>query len=265
LICNNLPDVNVLSWIILFGEEFAYIVVRQANKSFWEELLMKKLTALFCIFVVVFSSQLAFGNVVFSNPYSDNSTNAYSSLYNTTDDYLLHQSFTDYYWDGTYSITDFHFWGTSYDGQTSMEGFTFQIWSDNGGDMPGALVYEEYISGNAGATFEAYNNSYYLDVFKYGFDLGTTFNPVNAGYYWFSVYAHNPLENNWFWAMGDGQVNSPDWQHAYLNDPASEYWYNPSEGDFAFEITSGTVIPEPTTLTLLGLGLIGLAIRRKKK
>jgi PEP-CTERM motif len=231
-----------------------------------EEHQMNKFISVLCVLIIICSSQLAYGSIVYSNPYSSSSTNAYQSWHNTVTGTLRHQVFTDFYWDGTYSITDFHFWGTNVYNPTAVEKFTFQVYTNDDINMPGDLVYEEVIPGNGGATFVETNPNYGLDVYKYGFDLGAAFNPVNAGYYWFSVYGHNTDGLEWYWAQGDGQVGNPDWQHFLMNHPVEDdIWRNTGENDFAFEISTDTIIPEPGTLALLSLGLIGLAFRRKKK
>lgn len=201
-------------------------------------------------------------NVVYSNPYSPNSTNAWASAtYMDVTGALIEQyCFADYYWDGSFDITDFHWWGATWDEQ--ITGFTFEIWSHDGGSgKPGSLMYQEFFAGDAGATYFDYNSNYSLDVFKYGVDLSAPFNPGVADYYWFSVYAHT-TDNWWFWALGDGVQFNGDW--ATL---PPDYWEQVGlyDGDFAFELTGGDPIPEPATMILVGLGLLGMAARRRMK
>jgi hypothetical protein len=220
----------------------------------------KTLILLTVLFIVILSNSVfAVGDVIFSRPYDNTNYPAYSSVY--AFDQLYHQCFTDFYYDGSFTMTDFHWWGMGYD-IPDINGFTFQIYSNAAGaPAPGALLYDEYFAGDANAQYFD-TNPQYGDVYKYGIDLTTPFTPLETGYYWFSVYAHTG-SSNWFWSLGSGYDFNRDWQNAEISgDP---FWQNPAEGDFAFEITGTNVIPEPGTLILLGLGLLGLAARRIKR
>jgi hypothetical protein len=161
-------------------------------------------------------------------------------------------------------LTDFHFWGT--DLIPGIDGFTFEIWA-NEGTGPGSMLYSEYLSiGGLSSNFVETNAYYNYDVFKYGFDLATPFTPETVGKYWFTVYAdENPstFTNHWYWAMSESFSGQYDWV------TVSEVWMHTSElgetADFAFELTTyDAVVPEPTTLLLLGLGLMGIGVYRRK-
>ncbi len=220
---------------------------------------MKKTLFLLTLLAIMIMSSTAFaiGDVIFSREFDVNSTNAYSSIY--TYGQMYYQSFADFYYDGSFTMTDFHWWGGAYD-PCDISGFTFQIWSESptGSMMPDILLYDEYFAGDANAQYFGYIPG--VDVYKYGIDLSTPFAPLATGNYWFSVYAH-ATTTNWFWALGNGIDFNQDWQYDYSGDS----WSHPVDGDFAFEITGTNVIPEPGTLILLGLGLMGLAARRFKK
>jgi hypothetical protein len=204
--------------------------------------------AILCASVNVFA-----GQVVFSNPYDVNSISLYSS---TTG---LYQCVVDYDYNGSFSITDFHWWGSQIG---DYDGFRFEIWSDNGSGLPGTNVYTESIVGDAGATATGDQVSFY-DIYKYGFDLATPFSGA-AGKYWFSVVG--TAQGAWLWAVSGSRQFLNDLQY---NVAIGGTIYNgsPWENDFAFEISSGSsVVPEPATMTLFGLGLLGsaLAARRSK-
>lgn len=215
------------------------------------------------VLIVVFGAAQASAVVVYSNPYDPNSTVAYSSWFATDGYGLWHQSFADYVWEDPFYMTDFHWWGMGWGGPEDIEGFTFQVWSHGAAaDLPGGILYEEYFSGNAGATFVESN--YGGDVYKYGVDLSTAYRPSSPGHYWFSVIAHST--QNWFWGKTSGITFGDDLQHAYVQ--SDDYWQNVhdfEEADFAYEITTGDPIPEPATMILVGLGLLGMAARRKLK
>ena len=116
---------------------------------------MKKSLTLVCasVLVALVTSAPVHGIILHSNPFDPSSIVAYSSWFEVPNagGILQHQSYTDYFWDGNSTIEDFHWWGTPL---STVEGFDIEIWSHNPADgMPGAIVYSEFIAGNAGETF----------------------------------------------------------------------------------------------------------------
>ncbi|MFH2055464.1 MAG: PEP-CTERM sorting domain-containing protein [bacterium] len=202
---------------------------------------------------------LAQASVQYSAPYDPNSYNAWGS-----DTNIPQYGFADYYWDGSFSITDFHWWGVPLAGNGVIDGFTVEVWShDASWAGPDQMLYSEYFGGDAGATFVETNSNFYHDVFKYGVDFSNPLTLPGAGYYWFSVYAHS-TDSYWNWAWSAADDFNSNWIFA----PPST-WFGVEEGNleyagFAFEITGGEV-PEPTTLALFGVGLAGFAARRLRR
>jgi len=97
-------------------------------------------------------------------------------------------------------------------------------------------------------------------------DLSTPFTPTASGYLWFSVWAHVNYSSQWYWALGNGDPYNGDM--AFI--ASGEYWAPISNvvGDqgFAFELSDdGSTVPEPTTLALFGFGLVGLAMRKRRR
>lgn len=204
--------------------------------------------------------------VFYSHAYDENSTNAVPSFYYSLDD-GLHQCFADYYWDGTYALTDFHWWGMprATSSNDDIAGFVFQIYDQAvGAALPGNKLYEQYVAGDANATVVDHNDNFGYDVCSYWLDLTTPFTLATTGNLWFSVYAvSNGNLDNWYWALGDDDPFEDDLFYAYLSSWEHIYDLDPNLTDgFAFELTGEQTIPEPTTLALLGLGLFGIALRR---
>ena len=82
---------------------------------------------------------VAQASVQFSHPYDENSTNAFSSFAYPGEG-PTHQSFADYYWDGSFTITDFHWWGVPDVPEVPVEGFWFQIYDQAvGSQLPGSI------------------------------------------------------------------------------------------------------------------------------
>ncbi len=226
--------------------------------------MLRLIIICFAMILFLSTSAYSYGNVIFSNPYDENDPSGFSSA--SISDGVANHCYTDFYYDGNYSITDFHWWGTPRipDASAELLGFTFQIWSNaDGADAPGTLLYNEFIEGNAGAT---YVDDALWGVYKHGFDLSTPFSG-SKGKLWFSVFA-NMIEStqpyaytNWFWATGENVVGTNDWIQTSVYSPNSS-WIQ-TQRDMAFEVTS--TIPEPATLCLLGLGIIGLALRKRNK
>jgi len=176
---------------------------------------------------------------------------------------VVHQSYTDYYSVAGTTFTDFHWWGAKNSGSAAVTGFDFEIWTNNGvTDQPDALVYSEFIAGNAGETFVESSANYPADVYSYSMDMAAAYTPAAAGNYWFSVVAHS--DNNWYWAQGADVDFLTDWQH---QSPPGGDWTHPIENvDFAFELTGNPApVPEPGTLALFGFGLAAGATRLRRK
>jgi hypothetical protein len=210
-----------------------------------------KLTIVIAILLLASASSFA-GTVFFSNPIDMTSGTAYTSVNWNGSDY--YRCFTDYNYDGSCRITDFHWWGAAHYGNAGIDSFVVSIFTDNGSDAPGAEIFHQVAAGDANAVSVG-NAGFGYEAFKYSMDFSSAFTGP-AGKYWFSTYGYtqNANADEFFWATSATRVFANDIQD---NWPSGSYLATPQE-DFAFELSGDNVVPEPSTLILLGLGLFAL-------
>jgi hypothetical protein len=117
-------------------------------------------------------------------------------------------------------------------------------------------------SGSAAATGAATGNSVFgLDEYLYSFDLNAILSPNTT--YWLEL--HNGPDNTdpslggstFYWETSN--ANAGDSQSAFLTSPTA---WSSNLDELAFQANA---VPEPTTITLIGAGLLAGAWKRRNR
>ena len=147
--------------------------------------------------------------------------------------------------------------------QGSITGFEITFWSNNpaGGGQPGAPLFTQHTAGTAGETFVGLEAGIY-PTYNYSLDLTTGFAAAAGTEYWLSIVPDLTFPPQWGWLSGTGGDGRS------VQDFLGTRNFINNDDAFSLNDTPQTV-PEPATLTLLGLGIAGMAAygwgRRKRR
>ena len=216
---------------------------------------MKNLIFLSAFVVLTMMTGGAFAAVIYDNGVPDEryiwfSDTSYSSFRNA-DSFILQS--------GLNTITDIHWWGAYYTENTppQADNFTIKIYETAAvAALPGSLLYTNHI----GAVTRADSNLTGLDgldIYAYSFFLDPL--SLTAGTtYWLEIMNATLNESNiWGWSTASDTPGHALW------DGSS--WLT-RDDELAFYLTNdATPVPEPSTFLLLGAGLAGLAVWRRKR
>jgi hypothetical protein len=156
--------------------------------------------------------------------------------------------------DGT--LTGIHFWDLEQTGAFTGSIY-YAIYADNGG-VPGLVLKADTVSAVT-RTDTGMADSNGLELWENDLAIGGL--DLLAGNYWLGLHNGSPLTATA--AQGFYLDNSPDGSLPFAQEQIAPFSgaFGDNGSEKAFFLT-GTVVPEPSAMTLLGLGLMVAAVAR---
>lgn len=126
------------------------------------------------------------------------------------------------------------------------------------GVTPGNLLFSG--TENTVTQFDTGLNSYTWDLIDYSINVNS-FN-LTAGSYWLGIKANSAGNVHWTGTYGD--VNLSQALKA-TTTPGQYVSYLTNRSDTVFRLENNVTVPEPSTIAIFALGIMGLASRKFKK
>lgn len=164
---------------------------------------------------------------------------------------------------GATTITSIQWWGAYAFANTPQETdyFTILIWEDDGGSPQSVPVYN-LTTSDVNRTNTGLLASDTYDLYAYSVDIAPL--TLTAGKtYWLSIINDTTEDQDDTWAWAIHAQTGGIYRFGFSTDGTDGPWSNGLSLAFQLTGVATTVVPEPATMSLLGLGLMSIALRRR--